>query len=113
MSNLLSIFNLNGLHFKSEVMTYGELVDALNQYFNSPPSTGRYIFLFTLSAATVIFFVWFIHYLYTQYKKELAETDTFKTNIADDISYPGFRKGGVPTGDNPVEKDKKKINDEY
>ncbi|MBQ3033176.1 MAG: hypothetical protein IJD28_02250 [Deferribacterales bacterium] len=98
------------------MMSYEEFVNAIKTYLTSQASGSRTIFITVLAISVAVFFVWFVIYLRKEYLKKKASTDTFNSDFAKDIDYPGFYPGGAPKKENekkPPRDPWGEVNDEY
>lgn len=108
------------------MMDYEEFVLSIKEYLTAPLSSNRPLLIAVLIVGFIILSVWLFFYFRKEYEKEKAETDTFNSDFADNLDYPGFHHGGVPIKEkekleqenNPFRKPPAKdpwgdVNDEY
>ena len=99
------------------MMSYNEFVEAIKNYLTAPATTGRIIFLVSLAVILLLLAIWFIIYLRKEYLRKKSETDTFNSDFAKQLDYPGFHPGGAPQKKDEKTRPKHDpwgdINDEY
>lgn len=91
------------------MMNYTEFVQSIKEYLTTPLSSNRPLLVAILVLLAISFAVWLVLYFRKAYIKEKAETDTFNSDFADNLDYPGFHHGGVPIS----EKEKERENDPF